>query len=1151
MVSFSFTLRPTSRVKQMKRLSGRLYGPSVSDSLTDVVGVSSLSHRAAFPFFPGAATSRLANGHITLLWLAEGGDAEIGEEKEGEKQPEGEQQESDEGDEGDAENENEETALFDLPPPPPPPTSPFLVPSEMDERNPLAAGLLPDFEDASSRPSVEAIRQIGARPEVVDLIYNAFTSTNDREYHKEVLAALYPFELDDFQQESLDALLKDENVIVAAPTGSGKTVVGELAMWRALAMGKRVIYTSPLKALSNQKFADFCRLFGEDRVGLLTGDTAIRPEAPVTVMTTEVYRNILYSPAEERLSNSQTVIFDEFHYINDPWRGSVWEESVINCPSEIQMVGLSATMANPQDLKDWLEEVHGKTRLILSEHRPVPLRYHLSMAQGLVPLFEDPDAGPGGASWLESLEKSVRNLEKQQQEGEKKKGTEGEVTEAEPLFESSARQVRRALRAEVGPGSQKSEESKTVEAIQQAKKAMKVPALNPKFLDIRRAVIKRLLKHNKGGRYPVSRYGKLDTLTLIRMLRDDADFAEALGVRETGGRLTRRQVEEISEKIDMDRVVLREIPSYDRVITQLSKAESLPAIFFVFSRAGCDQLSEKLGDNVNLLSATERAEVMKRLKAFAARNPGLMIESWRVQTMKRGISSHHAGLLPIIKVFIEELFNAGLIRVLFATETLAAGVNMPCRTAVLTKMDKYSDAGRVRLSASELLQMAGRAGRRGKDSSGTVVMVRSEDVDEKTAGKLLLQPVKEIRSQFSIGYGFVANVLRDRDPDTSRVLIEKSFAVFMQRRKTAAGKKMMMEPTDARRRAGEILEDVTRRGVSLNDLQSYIALIHQQQADRHWLEVRAQMQEQNQAIAFAAALPDARIGSGVCLRTGEKGALLGPVDFSTLKEEEEPRPRLRKVYAVLLPGGRVEGFTGRQVTSLDPRDAAGLDSELAQKAREILETRLQSEMAGDIPEVDARTGGTAYGEASAEEKLEDITAWIKTGRGRWRLHVPGPNTKSVSLSQSETEMSSDQRGSESESEGEGVEGKRTFRELTLADVLEEYASFMEDLKGPEADAEMERVKRGMEEREEAMKKSVVATHGDRDELTDLAREYAVMQELAKRGTRSANQRAREKLEQDFDVAFKQDPWEQFTRVARVLELWGGLKDWSPKPFGRL
>jgi len=239
-----------------------------------------------------------------------------------------------------------------------------------------------------------SITQYAGIPQAVDLLRKVVSTTPDGVVYPDLFHALFPFSLDGFQLEALSALSKRKNVVVSAPTGSGKTVAGELAIYYALALGLRVFYTSPLKALSNQKFKDFQNQFGRERVGLLTGDTSIQREAQVCVMTTEVFRNMLYEEDEELL-DVFAVVFDEFHYMNDPERGTVWEESVINCPPHMLIIALSATMRNVDEIAGWFTQVHGPSQLISSNFRPVPLSYYFANNKGIFPLFKDPKVGPG------------------------------------------------------------------------------------------------------------------------------------------------------------------------------------------------------------------------------------------------------------------------------------------------------------------------------------------------------------------------------------------------------------------------------------------------------------------------------------------------------------------------------------------------------------------------------------------------------------------------------------------------------------------------------------------------------------------------------------------------------------------------------------
>ena len=458
------------------------------------------------------------------------------------------------------------------------------------------------------------------------------------------LAELFPFPLDGFQLEAIDALNQGHSVVVSAPTGSGKTLVGEYAIHRALAHGRKVFYTTPLKALSNQKLRDFRDQFGADQVGLLTGDLSLNREARIVVMTTEIFRNMLYAEidreADDPLHDVEAVVLDECHYMNDSQRGTVWEESIIHCPPAIQLVALSATVANAGQLTDWIERVHGPTRLVLSDHRPVPLAFSFCSAKGLHPLLNDEGTGlhPNCKVWRPP--KTTRR---------------------------------------------------------------------------------------KGPKEP--------------------------------------------------RPPQPEAPPIGFVVAQMADRQMLPAIYFIFSRRGCDKGVRDLG-RVCLVSAEEQARIRTRLDAFVAATPEAVREG-HADALLRGIAAHHAGVLPAWKELIEELFQQGLIKVVFATETLAAGINMPARTTVISSLSKRTERGHRPLMGSEFLQMAGRAGRRGLDSQGYVVTVQSRFEGVREAGQLATAPADPLVSQFTPSYGMVLNLLQRYDLAKAKELVERSFGRYL------------------------------------------------------------------------------------------------------------------------------------------------------------------------------------------------------------------------------------------------------------------------------------------------------------------------------------------------------------------------------------
>ncbi|OUL23915.1 DEAD/DEAH box helicase [Nostoc sp. T09] len=453
------------------------------------------------------------------------------------------------------------------------------------------------------------------------------------------LESIFPFNLDQFQKDAIASLNAGRSVVVCAPTGSGKTLVGEYAIYRALARGKRVFYTTPLKALSNQKLRDFREKFGFDLVGLLTGDASINRDAPILVMTTEIFRNMLYGTPIGQIGISlvdvEAVVLDECHYMNDRQRGTVWEESIIYCPREVQLVALSATVANSDQLTDWLNRVHGPTDLIYSDFRPVPLEFHFCNPKGLFPLLND---------------------------------------------------------------------NKT--------------KINPRLA-------------NRGKRRQ--------------------------GDKGRGGR--------------------PEAPGIIYTLSQLQQRDMLPAIYFIFSRRGCDKAVAEVGD-LWLVNNDESQVLRRQIDDFLTRNPEAG-RSGQIAPLYRGIAAHHAGILPAWKVLVEELFQQGLIKVVFATETLAAGINMPARTTVISTLSKRTDTGHRLLNASEFLQMAGRAGRRGMDLQGHVVTVQTPFEGSKEAAYLATSKPDPLVSQFTPSYGMVLNLLQTHTLEQTRELIERSFGQYM------------------------------------------------------------------------------------------------------------------------------------------------------------------------------------------------------------------------------------------------------------------------------------------------------------------------------------------------------------------------------------
>jgi len=554
---------------------------------------------------------------------------------------------------------------------------------------------------------------------------------------------LFPFPLDGFQLEAIDALNQGHSVVVSAPTGSGKTLIGEYAIYRALAHGQRVFYTTPLKALSNQKLRDFRAQFGNDQVGLMTGDLTANREAPIVVMTTEIFRNMLYAELDgddDPLEGVEAVVLDECHYMNDSQRGTVWEESIIHCPPSIQLVALSATVANAGQLTDWIEQVHGPTDLIVSNFRPVPLQFSFCSAKGLHPLLNEAGTGlhPNCKVW----------------------------------------------RAPKG--------------------------------------------HQRKGKTP--------------------------------------------------KPPQPEAPSLGFVVAQLAERQMLPAIVFLFSRRGCDKAVRDLA-KASLVNEAEAARLLQRVEAFAENSPEAVRDGGHADALLRGVAAHHAGVLPAWKELIEELFQEGLVKVVFATETLAAGINMPARTTVISALSKRTENGHRPLMASEFLQMAGRAGRRGLDVQGYVVTVQSRFEGVREAGQLATSPPDPLVSQFTPSYGMVLNLLQRYELPKAKELVERSFGRYLA----------TLDLVDDQARIAELREQLEQIGetatdVPWEDFEDYEKQRSRLREERRLLRILQQQAEETLAHELTLALQFASPGTLVSLKAPQ---LRGGVSPAVIVEKLE------------------------------------------------------------------------------------------------------------------------------------------------------------------------------------------------------------------------------------------------------------------------
>ncbi|MET3812180.1 DEAD/DEAH box helicase [Arthrobacter sp. UYEF3] len=506
------------------------------------------------------------------------------------------------------------------------------------------------------------------------------------------------FDLDPFQREACLSLQAGRGVLVAAPTGAGKTIVGEFSVYLALQRGLKAFYTTPIKALSNQKYAELAEKYGAAQVGLLTGDTSINGEAPVVVMTTEVLRNMLYA-GSETLNDLGFVVMDEVHYLADRFRGAVWEEVIIHLPSEVQVASLSATVSNAEEFGAWLDTVRGQTDVIVSEHRPVPLWQHVMVGRKIVDLFA------GDTSFDEIAPAGEDNV---------------------------------AATAETaGPGAAITERSGF--------------EVNPELLSMARAESQMNFR---------GRFGHGGRNQRPRNQRSQRDEAPQSGTRSPVRKASRPQV-----------------------IASLDRMDLLPAITFIFSRAGCDAaVAQCVSAGLWLTTEQEQLVIARRVDQAAQDIPSddldvLGFWSWR-DGLLRGLAAHHAGMLPTFKEVVEKLFVDGLVKAVFATETLALGVNMPARCVVLEKLDKFNGEAHVNITAGEYTQLTGRAGRRGIDVEGHAVVLWQPGTDPAAVAGLASRRTYPLNSSFRPTYNMSINLVAQFGRPRAREILESSFAQF-------------------------------------------------------------------------------------------------------------------------------------------------------------------------------------------------------------------------------------------------------------------------------------------------------------------------------------------------------------------------------------
>ena len=589
-----------------------------------------------------------------------------------------------------------------------------------------------------------------------------YAASRDRAAHPAVteFAGQYPFDLDDFQLEACRALEQGSSVLVCAPTGAGKTVVGEFAVFLALAGGQKCYYTTPIKALSNQKYNDLVDRHGSDRVGLLTGDNSINAAAPIVVMTTEVLRNMLYV-GSDALTGLGYVVMDEVHYLGDRFRGAVWEEVLIHLPDSVRLVSLSATVSNAEEFGDWLVTVRGDTRVIVHEQRPVPLWQHVLVGSRLFDLFQDAEAT-----------------------------------------------------------------SATVE-------------------------------------------GSADVNPELRQYLSDRMRASEVGRR---GRVRQRGPG-------------WRPPHRPDVVARLDREGLLPLITFIFSRLGCDAaVRQCVQAGLWLTDPAERDEITALVEERTAGIPSEDLEvlgywEW-LDGLCRGVAAHHAGLIPAFKETVEELFVRGLVRAVFATETLALGINMPARCVLLERLTKFNGETHADITPGEYTQLTGRAGRRGIDIEGHAVVMWGPDIDLARVAGLAATRTYPLRSSFRPSYNMAVNLVGQMGRSAARALLDASFAQFQADRGVAG------LVAQIRRNEKSLDEYATRMSCDRGDFREYMAL-RQELSEREAAQARAASRERRGAVA--ASLEALRIGDVIRVPAGRRAGLAIVLDPG-VTPRDDPRP---------------------------------------------------------------------------------------------------------------------------------------------------------------------------------------------------------------------------------------------------------------------
>jgi ATP-dependent RNA helicase HelY len=689
------------------------------------------------------------------------------------------------------------------------------------------------------------------------------------------------FPFDDFQVRACQALEEGRGVLVAAPTGAGKTVVGEFAVHLALAGGRKAFYTTPIKALSNQKYADLARRHGPDQVGLLTGDTSINGDAPIVVMTTEVLRNMLYA-GSRALDGLAFVVMDEVHYLADRFRGPVWEEVIIHLDDDVQLVSLSATVSNAEEFGDWLEMVRGDTAVVVSERRPVPLWQHV-----LVGSRHRGPRDPGQAT---------------------RPGTGADLLD---LYAGHVDPT--------DPGVN--------------------PPINPDLLAAFRA----------GARAGGYQRGRGDR-----------------GYRGRGGRTTGPRPTDGGG---------RRTPPRFAVVDALDADGLLPAIYFVFSRAGCEAaVTQCLAAGLRLTTPAQEAEIRARVEERSATLPPEDLDvlgywTWS-ESLARGIAAHHAGMLPLFKEIVEDLFSRGLVKVVFATETLALGINMPARSVVLDKLVKWDGSSHVDITPGEYTQLTGRAGRRGIDVEGHAVVVDHPGLDPVALAGLASKRLYPLKSSFRPTYNMAVNLVAQVGRERARDVLETSFAQFQADRGVVGLAKQAQAHAEALDGYAEAM--TCDRG----DFTEYARLRRAIAARETDLSRTAQRARRAQVVADFENL---RVGDVVEVPSGRRAGYVVVLDPGKDGGFDGPRPtvltedkHVKKLTVADAPSGIRTVGKVRIPKTFNPRVPA---------ARRDLASSLRNALGAfvDTPGAPARGGTPRIRSAAADDKeLSRLRAALRT-----------------------------------------------------------------------------------------------------------------------------------------------------------------------------